>query len=157
MDVSKNPFEHVSKDHAAIWQMLVYRDIEAFAKSDWMLIADDFLQDKFYGINARFSTDPHEWQLDFPILKDYRDSWLAQSQLSRNKQYIEPLIIGIHKATTIEKMQIKSNKAAVWKKFNGEIKLVDGTSEILKWQTIYFCEYHNTSWKIIGFIGYLPL
>lgn len=36
-------------DRAAIWEMLMTRDFEAFAAQDWSMVADDFLADEFLG------------------------------------------------------------------------------------------------------------
>lgn len=157
MEFIKNPFEGKNTHHAALWEMLVRRDIKAFVEGDWSQVEHDFLPDKFSGMNAHFSTNPQQWKLDFPLLLDYQKRWLSQSHESKNKNYAEPLELGIHKVTKLEKFQIKSNKAAVWKKFNGKIKLSDGMHDVFQWQTIYFCELFKKKWKIIGFIGYLPL
>lgn len=157
MELIKNPFEDKNPNYAALWEMLVRRDIKAFVEGDWSQVEHDFLSDKFYGINARFSPDPRQWKLDFSLLSDYQERWLNQSYESKNKSYAESLELGIHKATKLEKFEIKSNKAAVWKKFNGKIKLTNGIHDILHWQTIYFCELLKKDWKITGFIGYLPL
>ena len=43
------------------------------------------------------------------------------------------------------------------KKFNGTIKKRRGKSDVLKWQTLYFCQLIKNKWKITGFVGYLPL
>jgi hypothetical protein len=147
----KNP------DHATLWKMLVYRDIRAFVESDWTQIEDDFLLDRFYGTNAHFSPHPESWTLDFPLLSDYQTRWLAKSQESKEKNYVEPLEIGLHKLTQLKKIETNANKAAVWKQFNGTLKRIDGPDEVLRWQTIYFCEFIKNEWKILGFIGYLPM
>jgi len=157
MELIKNPFESKNLDYAALWEMLVRRDIKAFVEEDWSQVEHDFLPDKFYGINAHFSSNPQEWKLEFPLLVDYQKRWLNQSHKSRKKIYTESLRIGIHRATKLEKFIIKSNKAAVWKRFDGKIELANGTFDVLRWQTIYFCEFFKENWKITGFIGYLPL
>lgn len=157
MEFIKNPFKGINSDQAVIWEMLVYRDIKAFVNGDWNQIENDFLSHKFYGINALFSLDPQIWKLDFPLLADYKKSWLDQAHESKRKTYAESLETGIHRVTKLDKFEIKSGKAAIWKKFNGTLKLSDGQDEVLQWQTIYFCEFFKESWKIAGFIGYLPL
>lgn len=57
----------------------------------------------------------------------------------------------------VDEGRLYGRGAAVWKKFNGKIKLSDGMQDVFQWQTIYFCELFKKKWKIIGFIGYLPL
>jgi hypothetical protein len=157
MEYIKNPFDSRNSDQSDIWEMLVRRDINAFVTGNWNLIESDFLPDKFYGLNAQFSSEPQMWKLDFPLLVDYKKSWIKQSYESSKKKYADSLEAGIHKATKIEKIEINSGKAAVWKQFNGRLKVLDGEDEVLQWQTIYFCEIVQGQWKIIGFVGYLPL
>src|SRR5713101_7665141 len=49
-----------------------------------------------------------------------------------------------------------ARRAVARKKFNGVIARVDGGSETLDWQTLYFCAKRDDAWKITSFVGYLP-
>lgn len=153
----ENPFLNKNKKHAQIWEMLLLRDIQAFKDCNWEYVNNDFLEDKFFGIDAKFTNDPTKWSLAFPTLKHYKACWLEQAHASAKKEYCEPINYSLHKVSYLDNIEIQENKAAVWKKFNGAIKLKDGTEETLSWQTIYFCEKLEKDWKIISFIGYLPL
>lgn len=155
--VIENPFLNKDKEHAKIWEMLLKRDIQAFKDCNWEHIQNDFLEDRFFGINAKFTNDPTQWSLTFPTLRQYKACWLKQAHESARKEYYEPLNYSLHKVSYLDKIEIQENKAAVWKKFNGTIKLKDGTEEKLDWQTIYICEKSENSWKITSFVGYLPI
>ena len=47
----KNPFTN-DPDRAEIWQMLVERDILAFCQADWSMVANDFIETGFMGIDG---------------------------------------------------------------------------------------------------------
>ena len=32
----------------------------------------------------------------------------------------------------------------------------DGSFDVMKWQTLYYCRLHQGRWKITGFTGYMP-
>jgi hypothetical protein len=53
-------------------------------------------------------------------------------------------------------IDIVGERAVARKKFNGVIARVDGGSETLDWQTLYFCARRDDAWKITSFVGYLP-
>ena len=155
--IFKNPFQNVSDHHAQIWEILMQRDIFAFTRSDWDIVKDDFEKDKFFGTHANFSDDPLKWTLAFPSLKDYRESWLCQAHESAKKSYCGSLEERLHHITSIGPIKLVRDKAIIWKKFDGLIKTNIGETDVLRWQTIYFCQLIRSRWKIISFIGYLPL
>ena len=52
------PFGLDQADRRAIWTMLVQRDSEAFVAQNWDEVADDFVEDGFFGIDAAGNQDP---------------------------------------------------------------------------------------------------
>ncbi|WP_317186121.1 hypothetical protein [Devosia sp. BK] len=89
-------------------------------------------------------------------LADYRDEWLRQAREGQAQSYAEDVEAGIHRATSLTAIEITDTRAIAHKKFNGEIKLSDGGTDRLNWQTLYFCRKVEGQWKLTGFVGYLP-
>lgn len=154
MTLAENPFAN-DADRAAIWEMLVRRDIEAFVTQDWGMVSGDFDEQRFLGIHAHNSTNPDDWDAAFPALSVYRDEWLRQAAESAATAYAETLSAGIHRATRLAEIDISGDVAVARKKFDGTIKRADGTDDRLNWQTLYFCRKAGDRWKITGFVGYM--
>ncbi|PWK64997.1 hypothetical protein [Aminobacter sp. AP02] len=150
----ENPFAN-DADRAAIWEMLVERDIAAFVGQDWSMVADDFDESRFLGIHAHNSTNPDEWNAAFPSLSAYRDEWLRQAAETAATEFAEPLADGIHRATRLTEIDITGDVAVARKKFDGAVRRADGTNDVLNWQTLYFCRNAGDRWKITGFVGYM--
>src|SRR5665213_2029414 len=74
-----NPFVS-DPDRSAIWTMLVERDIAAFTAADWGMVAEDFIEAQFLGIDGRGGDNPDGWRIGFPTLAAYRDEWLRQAR-----------------------------------------------------------------------------
>lgn len=155
-DPFQNPFPTTDTTRYAIWQMLVPRDIGAFLSVDWSMVEEDFVKDGFIGLDARRETNPDSWRLAFPTLEAYRDEWLRQARDFASHQFAEEPRTAIFRATTLEDIEIAGETALVRKKFDGSIKKADGGVDILRWQTLYYCQRHDGRWKISGFTGYLP-
>jgi hypothetical protein len=154
MSLSVNPFPD-DKNRAQIWEMLVARDIAAFVAADWSMVADDFIEPGFLGTHAHKSTNPDEWTPTFSSLNDYRVEWLRQAAETQNIEFAEPLAEGIHRATKLTQIDIVGSAAIAHKKFDGTIKLANGGTDVLNWQTLYFCRKVASTWKITGFVGYM--
>lgn len=150
-----NPFPN-DPDRAAIWTMLVERDIAAFVAADWGMVADDFIAEQFLGIDGRGSDNPDSWRVGFPTLAAYRDEWLRQAAESAKVAYAEDREGAIHRATTLRDIEIQGDVALAHKKFDGTIARADGGKDVLNWQTLYYCRRHDGRWKLTGFTGYLP-
>ena len=75
-----NPFPVSDDVRHAIWEMLVPRDIDAFLAADWSMVAGDFVEEGFIGIDSRREVSPDKWRLAFPGLAAYRDEWLRQAR-----------------------------------------------------------------------------
>lgn len=155
-DPFANPFPESDTARRAIWTMLVPRDIDAFLAADWSMVADDFIEAAFIGINADWRTNPDEWKLTFPTLEAYRDEWLRQAGEFATQPHGEDPRAAIFRTTTLEDIEINGETALARKKFDGGILLGDGTTAVMKWQTVYYCRFHRGAWKISGFTGYLP-
>jgi hypothetical protein len=150
-----NPFPG-DPDRSAIWTMLVERDIAAFLAADWRMVADDFIDAQFLGIDGKRSGDPDQWRIGFPSLDDYRTEWLRQAEESRKTAYAEDRGAAIHRATTLTDIEIAGELALAHKKFDGSILRADGIRDVLHWQSLYFCRRVGGTWKLVGFAGYLP-
>lgn len=155
MPLSTNPFPS-DNDRAEIWTMLVTRDIAAFVAADWSMVSNDFVEAGFLGTHAHKSANPDDWTLAFPNLDAYRTEWLRQAMETLKIEFAEPLADGIHRATNLTQIEITGSAAIAHKKFDGTIKLANGSVDTLNWQTLYFCRKVDTIWKIAGFVGYMP-
>jgi hypothetical protein len=150
-----NPFDG---DRHAIWEMLVARDSEAFVAQDWSMVEKDFDADNFEGIRCANSTNPDEWRIVFPRLSDYRDAWLAAASEFAKKQFVDrsPLEALVSRCR-LEQIDIADEIALAHKKFSGEAKCKDGTTISGDRQTLYRLRKRGAEWKIVGFLGFLPL
>lgn len=155
-DPFRNPFPASDTSRHAIWQMLVERDIDAFLAADWSRVAGDFVEDGFIGIDGRREASPDKWRLAFPSLSAYREEWLRQARDFAGQSFAENTRKAIFTTTTLEDIEIEGDLALARKKFDGSLRRSDGTIDILKWQTLYYCRRHEGRWKISGFTGYLP-
>ncbi|KQY26307.1 hypothetical protein [Rhizobium sp. Root482] len=155
-DPFRNPFPASDASRHAIWQMLVERDIDAFLAADWSRVAGDFVEDGFIGIDGRREASPDKWRLAFPSLSAYREEWLRQARDFAGQSFAEDTRKAIFTTTTLEDIEIGGDLALARKKFDGSLSRSDGTIDILKWQTLYYCRRHEGRWKISGFTGYLP-
>ena len=151
---SLNPFPKNS-DRFSIWKMLVEEDSKAFAKGDWKKIKDHFIKNEFIGLDAGYKSNPEFWKLRFPTLKSYKSEWLRQSKSLRNASLEEDFENAILRSSILTDIDINGTGAIAHKKFNGHIK-AHGKKISLNWQTLYRCKKVNQTWKITGFIGYLP-
>ncbi|GAB6263976.1 hypothetical protein [Photobacterium sp. R1] len=151
-----NPFSATDADRAAIWEMLVTRDIKAYCDADWLQVADDFVADEFYAINANREHNPAKWTFAFSTLAEYQQEWLRQAKVAQGTMYNEPLEDAVHAATTLNEIQIENGRAIARKQFNGKIQRADGETDELLWQTLYYLKQTDAGWKICGFTGYLP-
>jgi enamine deaminase RidA (YjgF/YER057c/UK114 family) len=151
-----NPFPPGDPDRHELWTTLVERDIEAFARADWGMVAGDFIPEGFMGVDAGGRDRPDAWRLAFPTLEAYRGAWLEQAR--RMAELAEPDAVrsGLLDATVLRDIEVSDGVAVAHKKFDGAIELRAGGRERLRWQTLYHCRRQGGRWKISGFIGYLP-
>lgn len=149
-----NPYPQ-SSDRAEIWEMLMRRDFEAFVAQDWSVVADDFDEVRFLGIDAKFTDDPNQWVATFPALPAYREEWLRQAADSAKLTYASALPEQLLAIVTLDRIDITANVAVAHKKFDGSLRLADGGESRLNWQTLYYLRHDGQRWKITGFTGYM--
>ena len=156
MSFYQNPFPATNADRHALWEMLVARDTRAFVAQDWEAVAGDFIAAGFMGLNARFRSNPDSWLLTYPELSAYRDDWLRQAREFADGEWDEDPERAVYEATTLRDIEIVGDSALLHKKFDGSIRKKDGSQDVLRWQTLYRCRRVDGTWKIAGFVGYLP-
>jgi hypothetical protein len=154
-----NPYDAaIDADRHALWQILIARDSEAFAAADWSLCECDFSKERFDGINARGSFDPMNWTLRYPTIESYRDDWLEMA-----RRYRTLPLAGIrhtellYKMQRIAKAEIHDGRAVVWKQFCANEPLSNGRHYEVCAQSVYRLHRIDGRWRIVGFVGYLPL
>lgn len=152
----ENPFPEADQDRWYIWEMLVTRDIKAFINKNWTMVADDFIEDGFTGIDARNSDNPDDWRFQFPDVETYKVEWLRQAESFHKTDWAEDPEAAFHRVTELLDIEINNDAALVHKKFHGNIARTDGQTTPFNWQTMYYCRKLNGIWKITGFTGYLP-
>jgi hypothetical protein len=154
-----NPFDkqHDSDRHT-IWHMLVEADSDAFVAGDWSLIEPDFDSGSFEGMRAMNSPNPDQWKIVFPTLAGYRESWLEASREWRKKKFVSHTQReAVYARTRLTQIDIAGERALAHKKFLGDLKLEDGSVLSGSRQTLYRLHRQGGRWKIVGFIGQLPL
>jgi len=155
----RNPFDRSrDPDRAAIWEFLVARDNEAFVARDWAPVADDFWPERFEGISALGSSDPADWSLAYPTVESYRDDWLKMA----GEFLATPLADGDHlgllySMTTLDRFEFDGDRLLVWKRFRAEAPLRGGGVWSISSQSLFRLHRDGDRWRIVGFVGYLPL
>ena len=155
----RNPFDPERDPlRASLWEMLAARDNEAFLASDWDGIAGDFWEERFEGVSANGSFDPADWSLTHPTLDDYRRDWLRMSHefLARPLADSDPRGL-LYAMTTLDRFDLRGDRLLVWKRFRAEAPLTGGGSWSISSQSIFRLHHDGTRWRIVGFVGYLPL
>jgi len=150
------PPSNYSKDEQLIWQVLIYRDFIAFCNQDWTIIANDFIEKGFFGIDGKKSTNKNNWCLTYDSLQSYKTDWINQSKEFNKKTFlIDPLEV-LFNTTKLTKIEIKGDLALVHKEFNGAFRVKDEDSIVLDWISLFVLRKVNGNWKITSFTGYLP-
>jgi len=150
-----NPFIG-DNDRAQIWEMLVDRDIKAFVAADWSMVESDFLPEEFMGTDAGKQANPDAWELRYPTLEEYRDEWVSQAKIFQAESWAEDPQIALLRITTLRDIDIRHDRALVHKKFFGDLRKSNGSTQATEWQTLYRCRKVQGTWKISGFTGYMP-
>lgn len=145
-------------DRHGTWQRLVAVDSEAFAVGDWSMIEDDFDTVDFEGVRCFHSTNPDDWQIAFPDLASYRDSWLAASEEFRARKFAKlSHLAALLARTHLEEIHIRGDRALAHKKFFGEVLMADGSTLADRRQSLFRLHKRRGAWRILGFFGQLPL
>jgi len=155
-----NPFDAAKDpDRHYIWHHLIALDSDAFVQGDWSMIEPDFDADSFEGIRCNHSSDPDHWELALPTLNHYRDGWLIASREFLGRKFADGITHrdAVYRRCRIEHIDINGDRALAHKKFSGDIPLADGSTLSGSRQTLYRLHRKAGVWKIVGFLGQLPL
>lgn len=154
----ENPFSPSDRDRHWIWQQHIYQDIVAFLAADWAMVAEDFVGEGFFALDALHSADPAQWVLRYTCLADYRDEWLRQAAETRRVANPSLALPALLKATRLSRVEFPSpERALMHKVFDGELPLADGSVSRLAWQSLFTLKAEAGRWKVTSFVGYLPL
>ena len=157
MKPDQNPFSPEDTDRHQLWDAHIRNDIEAFLRSDWQAVAGDFDEAAFVALDAGRDPDPVKWQIGFPTLAHYRDVWLRQSEVTRDRADPEKLRDAMYAGVRLARIDFyPGGRALLHKQFDGHLPLKDGTTEPYGWQSLFTLRKGNDGWKIISFVGYLP-
>ena len=155
MSSLESPFAATDPDRLAIWQMLVTRDTDAYLSRDWQAVAEDFVEEGFFGIDARRDPNPAQWRIAYPSLALYREEWLRQAAQTAQSADQARARTAFLDAVTLDDIKIDGSFALAHKIFNGRLPNRDGSHETLDWQTLYVCRRNAGRWKIASFVGYM--
>jgi len=151
----RNPFPEGDPDRHAIWEILMRRDFNAFLSCDWSKTGGDFLEDGFFGIDARKKTNPEQWQVI--TLTAYRESWQKEAENFKNIELDgESKLDFLFRSVHLRDIDICEDRAIAWKKFDGHTRTVTGQPVEINWQSLYKMIRTSQGWKIAGFVGYMP-
>jgi len=154
-----NPFDPISDpDRHLIWHKMIIEDSIAFVAADFAPIADDFDEEHFEGLRAKGSHNPDDWRIVFPTLASYRDNWLKAARAFIAKEFagMTPLD-AVYARTHMNEIEITGDRALAHKQFFGTVPLADGSQLSGSQQTLYRLHKQKNRWKVVGFIGQLPL
>lgn len=154
-----NPFDPATDpDRHHIWHRLVLVDSEAFVRGDWSMVEEDFDAEHFEGIRCALSANPDDWTIVFPTLESYRDNWLKASAEFQEKRFLHHTPLeAVLARTRLSLIDISGHRALAHKQFTGEIALAGGGTLGGERQTIYRLHKQSGRWRVVGFLGFLPL
>jgi len=152
----ENPYAPDDERHAA-YAMAVVRDVRAFVTGDWAGIEGDFIEQGFFGLDARGSGDPSAWRLSYPTLASYRDRWLEQSALYRARRLAGDPAAAIFDTLTVPMLELDGDSGVLLKRFDGLIHPLEGEPIVLSRKSLFVLRRIDGAWKIAGFVGYMGL
>jgi hypothetical protein len=156
----QNPFDPITdSDRHIIWRMLIADDSEAFIAGDFTRVESDFDEQNFEGIRCDMSGNPADWTIAFPDLASYRASWLDSARKFGALKFrdLTPLD-ALYFRCSLSRIDIAGDRALAHKKFSGSLLLADGSTYAPgARQTLYRLHRQQSRWKIVGFLGQLPL
>lgn len=150
-----NPFAPQDADRFAIWEMLVRRDSDFFLSGDFSLVAADYVETGFLGIDAALSLDPANWRPAYSNVATYRDAAIAARW--NPDEFAEPLRPAWFRCQSIDRIDSHGNAALAHKRIEGQIRRRSGDPMTLAWRSVFHLRREAEGWKIAGFTGYLPL
>ena len=154
-----NPFDAEREpDRHYIWQRLVAVDSDAFVLGDWSMIERDFDADHFEGIRAYGSGNPDDWRVAFADLASYRDNWLEASRQFQKKEFAGmSRREAVYRRTRLTEIEIVGGRALCHKKFSRRPAAGRRHHAVRLAADALPASQAGRVWKIVGFIGYLPL
>ena len=114
-----------SDDEKMIWKVLIYNDFVAFCTKNWQLIADDFVEEGFFGIDGKRSPNKKDWSLTYPSLDAYKQDWIKQSEEFNKKTFLKDPLDILFTTTKLSKIEIIGTTALVHKEFDGIFTVAD--------------------------------
>lgn len=155
-DPAQNPFPATDALRHLLWERHIRTDIDAFIAGDWAQVADDFDADRFCALDARHRSDPAQWTVGFPDLAAYRDAWLEQSRITRDRADPARLRAALLSGARLARVERNGDTLMMHKVFDGALPLRDDTVEPYGWQSLFTLRRTAGAWKIVSFVGYLP-
>ncbi len=105
------------------------------------------------------SGNPANWSIAFPDLAGYRGNWLESAKKFAELKFrdVTPLD-AIYARCSLVRVDLVGDRAVAHKQFSGSLLLEDGTTYSPgQRQTLYRLHRQQSRWKIVGFLGQLPL
>jgi hypothetical protein len=149
-----NPFP-VSTDAFLIWEVLIRNDFEGFLQGSWERVADDYIEEGFFGVDFGKSTSPTDWTLGFPSLQHYMNQWLVDSNRFRENDFAADPRQKLYESCQLAEIQITGNSALVHKLFVGDIPIIGRAPLELNWRSLFLLRKQADKWRIAGFCGYI--
>lgn len=149
-----NPFPETT-DAYLIWEVLVRNDFEGFLQGSWDRVADDYIEEGFFGVDFGKSTSPTDWTLGFPSLQHYKNQWLEDSQRFWENDFAADPRQQLYASCQLADIQITGTSALVHKFFVGDIPITGGASLELNWRSLFLLRKQAEKWRIAGFCGYI--
>lgn len=145
------PPDRVATDaeFAAIEDVVLVRDTEAFAAADWSRVERDFDAAAFVGFAG--SEDLRQtWRVAYPTLESYGAEWVRQAQDMRRRGEPTDIVREVRAACQVAEVRVNEDRAIARKRFDGH-----ALGQRLLWETYYFLRRDGERWLITGFVGYL--
>jgi len=155
LDAADNPFAAADAERFAVWEMLVRRDTGFFLSGDWSIVAEDYVEAGFLGIDASRSLDPEAWRATYPDVASYRDAALAARW--DPDAFAEPLGPAWLGCQSLTRLDITGDAALAHKRIDGSIARHAGGPLVLAWRSVFHLRRLGGRWRIAGFTGFLPL
>jgi hypothetical protein len=153
---ARNPYAPGSEQHA-VFETAVVRDVEAFVAGDWARVADDFIDEGFFGLDGRGTSDPASWRLSYPTLAAYRERWLTQSAAFRARRYRVDPVQAMLALLEVPLLELDGDSGLLLKRFDGTIEAEDGELVTLRRESLFVLRRVGGVFRVAGFVGYLPL
>ncbi|MCK0132269.1 hypothetical protein MWU59_12225 [Flavobacteriaceae bacterium F08102] len=145
-----------NEEERLIWELIMYRDFVAFCSEDWSMIEDDFMEEGFFGIDGKKSSDKATWSLTYPNLAAYKKDWLHQSTQFNKEEFAEDPLNFLFENVYLSRIDILGETAFVHKVFDGTLEVKNKPNLNLDWLSLFVLRKVNNQWKIQSFTGYLP-